>query len=153
MPPGNFNIIKARRRNAVFFNVPNSEAYIEKRQKGITGSITNFDDDSNYSNEVKLDISMIKPSKTQLTRVTRLIKFTKEKSSWFCLYVDKYIRRYRNETVKKDLVIPMRRHLDDRFADELVNDIFERYDVGALMYADVISLANFRARMKELKSK
>ena len=47
----------------------------------------------------------------------------------------------------------MRRHLDDRFADELVNDIFERYDVGALMYADVISLANFRARMKELKSK
>lgn len=153
MSPGDFRVVKCRRKNAVFFNVPNSEAYIDKRKRGVMGSITNFDDDSNYSNEVKMDLSMIKPRKRQLHKVTALIKFGKEKDKWFCIYDGQYVRRYRKETVSKNLIIPMIRHLDDMFTDELVKDVFERYDANAFIYADVISLANFRARMKELKTR
>ena len=31
----------------------------------MTGSITDFDNDSNYSNQIKFDMSMIKPKKTR----------------------------------------------------------------------------------------
>ena len=152
-PAAGFSTIKARRKNAVFFNVPNSEEYIQKRKRGIMGSITNFDDDSNYSNEIKLDLSQIKPRKTRLKRVTALIKFSKQPVDWFCVYDGKYVRRYKNETVNKNLIIGMRRHIDERFFDLQVKNVFEMYDAKAFIYADVISLATFRAKMKELRAK
>lgn len=153
MPPGDFKIKKCPRKNAVFFNVPNSDKYIQKRKNSIMGSITDFENDSNYSNQIAMDMTMIKPKKTRLIKVTYLIKFTKDPSDWFCLYDGKYLRKYRGESVSKDRLIPMRRHIDEVYTVETVNDIFERYDVKAFMYADVISMACFKARMTEIKAK
>lgn len=152
-PPGKFGIIKCPRKNAVFFNVENSSKYIEKRKTAMTGSITDFDNDSNYSNQIKFDMSMIKPKKTRIIKVTELIKFTKSPSDWFCLYDGKYIRQYRGETLSNDLTIPMRRHLDEMFNEERALSVFDRYDAKCFVYTDVLSLATFRARMKELKAK
>lgn len=152
-PASDFGIIKARRKNAVFFNVPNSEEYVAKRKRGIMGSITNFDDDSNYSNEIRMDFSQIKPRKTRLVKVTALIKFTKQPSEWFCIYDGKCVRRYHNEAVNKSLIISMRRHIDEIFLDKSVKNVYDLYDAKALTYADVISLATFRAKMKELRAK
>lgn len=152
-PAADFGIIKARRKNAVFFNVPNSEEYVAKRKRGIMGSITNFDDDSNYSNEIRMDFSQIKPRKTRLVKVTALIKFTKQPSDWFCIYDGKCVRRYHNEAVNKSLIISMRRHIDEIFLDKAVKNVYDLYDAKALTYADVISLATFRAKMKELRAK
>ena len=152
-PPGKFGIIKCRRKNAVFFNVENSEGYIKKRKSAMTGSITDFENDSNYSNEIAFDQSLIKPKKTRLYKVTNLIKFSKNPQDWFCVYDAKYIRLYNKEMVNVNLIISMRRHLDDRFNDEKVCNIFERYDAKSFMFTDIISLATFRARMKELKNK
>ena len=152
-PASDFSIIKARRKNAVFFNVPNSEEYVTKRKRGIMGSITNFDDDSNYSNKVKLDLGQIKPRKRRLIKVTSLIKFSKQPQDWFCVYDGKCIRRYKGESVNKSLIVPMRRHIDEIFIDKSVNIVYNMYDAKAYTYADVISLATFRAKMKELKAK
>lgn len=153
MPPGDFKIKKCPRKNAVFFNVPNSDKYIQKRKNSVMGSITDFENDSNYSNQIAMDMTMIKPKKTRLIKVTYLIKFTKDPTDWFCLYDGKYLRKYRGESVSKDRLIPMRRHIDEVYTAETVNDIFERYDVKAFMYADVISMACFKARMTEIKAK
>ena len=153
MPPGDFRIKKCPRKNAVFFNVPNSERYIEKRKASVMGSITDFENDSNYSNQIAMDMKVIKPKKTRLMRVTYLIKFSKNPSDWFCLYDNKYLRKYRGESIKKDKVIAMRRHIDEVFNSALITDVFDRYDVKDYMYADIISMACFRARMSELKAK
>lgn len=153
MPPGKFGITKCRRRNAVFFSVENSQAYIDKRKSAITGSITDFENDSNYSNEIKMNMEVIKPKKRRMYRVTELIKFSKDVFNWFCVYDGKYIRKYKNETINPVLITPMKRHLDENFADEKVISVFERYDAQHFMYADVLSMAGFRARMKELKTK
>lgn len=153
MPPGDFRIKKCPRKNAVFFNVPNSERYIEKRKASVMGSITDFENDSNYSNQIAMDMKVIKPKKTRLMRVTYLIKFSKNPSDWFCLYDNKYLRKYRGESIKKDKVIAMRRHIDEVFSSALITDVFDRYDVKDYMYADIISMACFRARMSELKAK
>ena len=47
----------------------------------------------------------------------------------------------------------MRRHIDEVFNSALITDVFDRYDVKDYMYADIISMACFRARMSELKAK
>lgn len=153
MPPGDFRIKKCPRKNAVFFNVPNSEKYIEKRKKSVMGSITDFENDSNYSNAISMDISMIKPKKTRIVRVSSLIKFTKDRNDWFCVYDNKYIRRYRGESVAKGNIIAMRRHIDETFNNDIVTGVFDRYDAKAFCYADVISMACFKARMTEIKAK
>lgn len=98
-----------------------------------------------------MDLSMIKPRKTKIYRVTQLIKFSKNPSDWFCVYDGKYIKRYHNQTIKDDLVIPMTRHLDNTFNKARQDNVFEMYDNQVFMYCDVATLANFRARMKELK--
>lgn len=151
MPPGKFGNTKCRRKNAVFISVPNSEEYVEKRKRSVTGSITDFENDSNYSNQIAMDMSLIKKRKTRIRKVTSLIQFSKNPSDWFCLYDSKYIRRYSGETVKESLVIPMKRHLDSVFLEEKKNAIFSIYDFNGYMYCDVATLANFRARMKELR--
>jgi len=152
-PPGQFGIVKCRRKNAVFFNVENSQEYIDKRKAAMTGSITDFENDSNYSNKINFDMSMIKPKKTRIYKVTELIKFTKDPKDWFCVYDNKYIRQYRGEALKESLSVPMRRHLDGLFSEESVSSVFDRYDAKYFVYTDVLSLATFKARMKELRAK
>ena len=152
-PPGQFGITKCRRKNAVFFNVENSQEYIDKRKRSMTGSITDFENDANYSNTIRFDMAQIKPKKQRIYRVTSLIKFTKSPSDWFCVYDGKFVRQYKNEAINKSLIVPMRRHLDELFNEERAASVFEQYDAKSFLYTDVISLATFRARMKELKAK
>ena len=100
-----------------------------------------------------MDMSMIKPKKTRIIRVSSLIKFTKDRNDWFCVYDNKYIRRYRGESVSKGNIIAMRRHIDETFNNDIVTGVFDRYDAKAFCYADVISMACFKARMTEIKAK
>ena len=117
------------------------------------GSITDFDDDPNYSNKMAVDFSMIKSKKTKIIRVTTLVKFSKREDDWFCIYDGLYVRKYQGETVNKKLVVPMTRHTDDVFIPELAQKIFELYDTQVYKYSDLLSLATFRAKMKGLKAK
>ena len=44
-------------------------------------------------------------------------------------------------------------YLDEVFNEERALSVFDRYDAKCFIYTDVLSLATFRARMKELKAK
>ena len=97
---------------------------------------------------------MIKPKKVQIHKVTKLIKFSKWKSDWFCLYDDKYIRKYHNETVKDSLIVGMYRNIEKTlFNQEQALAILEMNDVRYFNFADIISMASWQARMKDYKSK
>ena len=151
MPPGKFGITKCKRRKAVFISVENSEEYVQKRKASIMGSITDFENDSNYSNQISMDMSLIKPRKTRIYKVSHLVKFSNNPNDWYCIYDGKYIKRYSGQTISKDKMIPMIRHLDNMFNKERQQMIFDMYDNRIFMYCDVATLANFRARMKEIK--
>ena len=47
----------------------------------------------------------------------------------------------------------MRRHNDKVFNPELVQMVFDIYDSMCYNYCDIISMASFQARMRELKAK
>lgn len=150
--PNNHKIVKLSRKHTIFWNVPITDAYVEKRKKSYNADILNYKDDPNYA-EVARDLSMIKPKKTRIRKVTMLIKFSKYKADWFCLYDGKYIRKYANECVNPNLSVGMKRHIDEIFQKDVVDEIFAIYDSKSFMYADLISMATFQAKMKELKAK
>lgn len=150
--PQNHNRVKLTRKRAMFWNVPITEAYVEKRKNSINANITDFDDDPNYAN-VERDLSLVKPKRTKMYRVTNLIKFTNRKNTWFCVYDNLYIRRYRGEKVSRGNICAMRRYIDENFNSETVYAIFERFDYRTYKYADIMSMALFQTQLKLLKSK
>lgn len=75
--PDNHKIVKLTRKHAIFWNVPVTDEYKQKRGKSYMSDIIDFENDINYNNKVKRDIELIKPRSTQMVRVTDLIKFDK----------------------------------------------------------------------------
>lgn len=151
--PGDFGIKKLTRRDCIVWNVPNSEEYIEALKNSYNGKIIDFDNDPNYTNIIKRDMDLVKPKRQRIQKVSMVIMFSKHPQDWFCVYDGKFIREYRKESVKKSKYVPMVRHLDETFNPDLVKDIFEMYDAKAYKYCDIISMAKFGAKMKELKNK
>lgn len=151
--PNNHRRVFLTRKRAMFWNVPVSDAYLEKRKNSYNANILDYENDVNYS-DVKKDLSLIKDKKTRIHRVTMLLKFDKyDKKKWFTIYDGKYIRQYRGETVNKNIVTPMKRYLDELYNPDLVKVIFDMYDSRAFMYCDLMSYSLFTSQLKLLKAK
>ena len=86
--PNNYKIVKLTRKHAIFWNVPITQAKKDKISKSYNSAIISSED-PNYS-QVERDMSMVKPKKVQLHKVTKLIKFGSLKKDWFCLYDDTF---------------------------------------------------------------
>ena len=151
--PNETQRVKLTRYHTLFWNCPVTEAYKEKRKHSYNADILDLKNDINYTNEVKRDLDLIKPKQARIHKVTALIKFSKNPVDWFCLYDGKFIRRYRNECVKKDLCIAMKRYLDELYNPELAQMVFDRFDARNFYYADLMSQALFTTKLKLLKAK
>ena len=151
--PGDFGIKKLTRKHCIIWNVPNSQAYIDKRKRSYTADIMDYENDPNYTNVVKRDLETIKPKSTRIRKPSYVIMFSKYAADWFTVYDNKYIRVYRKESLKKENFIPMYRHLDKLFNPDMAKTILEMYDARAFMYVDIMSQAQFQAKMKVFKQK
>jgi hypothetical protein len=151
--PKNHKRVKLTRKRAMFWNVPITAAYKEKRKNSYNANILDYENDVNYS-DVERDLSLVKPKKTRIHKVTALYKFDKfDKKKWFCLYDGIYIRQYHNETVNKSLVHPMKRYLDEIYNADIAKHVFDRFDARGFKYCDIMSMALFQAQLKLLKAK
>lgn len=151
--PNNYSRVKLTRRHAIFWNVPITEAYKEKRKRSINANINDYENDPNYA-AVERDLTLVKSKKTRIHKVTMLLKFDKyDKKKWFCVYDDKYIRQYHKETLNKSIIFPMKRYLDEVYNVDIVKMVFDRFDSRNFMYADIMSMALFQSQLKLLKAK
>lgn len=147
---GEYGIVKLTRQNALIWTIPDTEEYKKAVDESIVGKMA-AEDDSNYSNVINQDYSLIKPKRIKLHKITRLIKFSKQRNQWFCLWDGIYIKMYNNEDINKSLVIPMSGHIDKFYDKELANDIVARYFEGYYRYNDIRSMCSFIASMKSKK--
>lgn len=151
--PENHKRTKLTRKRAMFWNVPITAAYIEKRKNSYNANILDYKNDVNYAN-VQRDLSLVKPKQTRLYKVTAILKFDKfDKKKWFCVYDGKWVRQYSGETVSKDKYHSMKRYLDGIYNADYVKNIFEMYDNRYFGYADLMSMALFQSQLKLLKAK
>ena len=130
-------------------NVPNSQAYIDKRKKSYGADIMDYEEDSNYTNIIKRDLETLMPKSQRLVKPTAIIKFSKDSNHWFTLWDGNIIRKYNKQTCNN--VIAMKRYLDTMFDQDLAKSVIERYDARAFRYADLISQATFAAELKAIK--
>lgn len=151
--PDNHRIVKLTRKHAIFWNVPVTRQYLEKRKKSYNSDIMDYENDPNYTNVIEKDLQLIKKKSIRLIRLTNVIKFSTMRTDWFAVYDNLYIRRYRGEGFKRDKVIAMKRYLDEMFSQEVANNIIERYDNRNFMFADIMSMSMFQAKLKQIKTK
>ena len=149
--PSNHRRTKLTRKKAVFWNVPITEEKKKAIKESYNGPLISSED-PNYS-DVQRDMSLLKKKETKIHKVTALIKFSRFKRDWYCLYDSKYIRAYRNESVRKDLSIAMYRNIEELFNPERTKAILETNDSRGFIFCDLMSMASFNARMKEFKTK
>lgn len=149
--PNQHRVIKLTRKHAIFWNVPITEAYKQKRSKSYNAAIIR-DDDPNY-HAVERDLSMVKKKSTRIYRLTNLIKFSKQKSDWFCVYDNVYIKKYSKEKFKKDKVISMYRNQEELYNPELAKRVLDMNDYRSYMFCDIMSMAAFQAAMKTYKTR
>jgi len=151
--PENHKRTKLTRKRAMFWNVPITQAYIEKRKNSYNANILDYKNDVNYAN-VQRDLSLVKPKRTRIYKVTSVLKFDKfDKKKWFCIYDGKWVRQYSGETVAKSMYHPMKRYLDGVYNADFVKQIFEMYDNRYLGYTDLMSMALFQSQLKLIKAK
>lgn len=151
--PDNHRIVKLTRKHAIFWNVPVTRQYLEKRKKSYNSDIMDYENDPNYTNVIEKDLQLIKKKSIRLIRLTNVIKFSTMRTDWFAVYDNLYIRRYRGEGFKRDKVIAMKRYLDEMFSQEVANNVIERYDNRNFMFADIMSMSMFQAKLKQIKTK
>lgn len=149
--PNQHRVTKLTRKHAIFWNVPITEAYKQKRSKSYNAAIIR-DDDPNY-HAVERDLSMVKKKSTRVYRLTNLIKFSKQKSDWFCVYDKVYIKKYSKEKFKKDKVIAMYRNQEELYNPELAKHVLDMNDYRSYMFCDIMSMAAFQAAMKTYKTR
>lgn len=149
--PNQHRVTKLTRKHAIFWNVPITEAYKQKRSKSYNAAIIR-DDDPNY-HAVERDLSMVKKKSTRVYRLTNLIKFSKQKSDWFCVYDKVYIKKYSKEKFKKDKVISMYRNQEELYNPELAKHVLDMNDYRSYMFCDIMSMAAFQAAMKTYKTR
>lgn len=146
--PGRFYLT---RKHAVVDNIINSQAYIDKRKRSIGADIMDLTNDSNYTNIIERDLETLIPKHTKLKKVSALIKFSKDKGTWFTVWDGNIIKRWNGQTIAKNKVIPMRRYLDEFYSAEAVKNIIDRYDARGFRYADLVSQAYFADNLKNIK--
>lgn len=149
--PNQHRVTKLTRKHAIFWNVPVTEAYKQKRSKSYNAAIIR-DDDPNY-HAVERDLTMIKKKSTRIYRLTNVIKFSKHKSDWFCVYDGKYIKKYGKEKFKKDKVISMYRNQEELYDPDLAKRVLDMSDYRSYMFCDIMSMAAFQAAMKTYKAR
>lgn len=144
--PEGFGRFYLKRRKCVIDNIEPTEEYLKDR-KGSAADILGGNEMSNYTNELKKDLSMI--CKDRLHNPQYLIKFGKTKDKIYIVWSGNVISRYKGQPIKR--AIAMRPYLDEYFNSELRNTVIETFDVKGYKFNNLITLSYFQGELQKLR--
>ena len=146
--PSKFGRFYLKSKKCVIDNLEPTEKYLKDRE-GSIADILGGENMSNYTNVIKKEFEQL--YKGRVYKPTALIKFSKESSDWFVLWDGKVIRRYKNNSVSKDLYINMRPYLDGSFSVEKKKNIFDMFDNNVLKYDSLITYTYFKEALEQIR--
>lgn len=144
--PEDFGRFYLKRKRCIIDNIEPTEEYIKDRA-GSAASILGGDDMSNYTNELKKDLSLI--SKQRLTKPEYLIKFGKNQGSQFLVWNDNVITRYKGQPVKS--CIAMKPYLDAQYTPEGKQTVIDMFDAKAYKFNTLITLSYFQGELQKIR--
>lgn len=144
--PEGFGRYYLKRKRCIIDNIEPTEEYIKDR-KGSAADILGGNEMSNYTNEIRKDLSQI--SKQRLKQPQYLIKFGKQRDSIFIVWDNNVITRYKGQPVRS--TVSMRPYLDELFNVERRNMVLEIYDAKGYKFDTLITLSYFQDELKKLR--
>lgn len=144
--PEGFGRFYLKRKRCIIDNIEPTEEYIKDR-KGSAASILGGDEMSNYSNELKKDLSMI--SKQRLYNPQYIIKFGKTKADQFIVWENNIITRYKGQPIKA--TVAMRPYLDDRYHPERRQVVIDMFDAKTYKFDTLITLSYFQGELQKIR--
>lgn len=102
---------------------------------------------STFTNEIQIDTSLIARHK-RFEKPTAIIKFHKERESWFTIWDGNVIAPY---TGQKATVIAMRPYLDTLFNPDLQKQVIMLFDTRAYLFRDLSTFKRFQKELQILK--
>lgn len=101
---------------------------------------------STFTNEVQIDTSLI--NRKRCNKPTSIIKFRKDKSTWFTVWDGNVISPYNGQSAS---VIAMRPYLDEVFLPQLQQDIITYFDNRSFTFKDLSTFKKFQSNIMLLK--
>lgn len=143
--PDGFGRYKLKSKHAVIDYIRPSEKYLERRQDTIADNL--LPGASTFTNEIEIDRSLL-VNKRKKQRPLTIIKFSKSKDTWFTVWNDNIVATYNGEEVP---IIPMRRYIDARYADRLVQVVYDNFDARAYKFTNLSTFKLFEKQLRLLK--
>ena len=104
-------------------------------------------DSSTFTNEVQIDTSLL-ARHTRFIKPTSIIKFYKNKSSWFTVWDGKVIAPYNGQIAAS---IAMRPYIDELFNQDLQKQVITMFDTRSFQYRDLATFKRFQKELQILK--
>lgn len=105
---------------------------------------------STFTNEIRMDISLI--TKEKLCKPTQIIKFTKDKSTWFTVWDGYKISTYNGEKIYNVVhMIPYEN--TGLFDKKLVDNVYVRYMTNNYRFKNLLTQKKFKKELELLKPK
>lgn len=142
--PETWGIFKLKKKRAVIHNIAPTEAYIKRR----TGTIADIlmPTASTFTNKIDTDTTLI--TKQRLKEPSYVIKFRKNKDTWFTVWDSNIIKKYNGE---KRPAIAMRPYLDEVFNVDTQKQTMILFDTRSFMFSNLITFKQFQKEMSLLK--
>lgn len=144
--PEGFGRFYLTRKRCIIDNIEPTEEYLKDR-KGSIADILGGNEMSNYTNEIRKDMSLI--SKARLKQPQYHIKFGKTKDLQYIVWDNNVITRYKGQPIKN--VIAMKPYLDEFFNLDKRNSVIEQFDARAYKFDTLITLSYFQGDLQKLR--
>lgn len=146
--PEKFGRFYLKSKRCVIDNLEPTEEYLKDRY-GSIADILGGNAMSNYTNEMKKSVKMIKKERT--LRPTAIIKFSKDNSRWYTLWDGKIVKKWKGEKLSPDTDFAMIPYLDTFYSRERRLTIFQMYDAQSLYFNNLITQAYFEAELLKIR--
>lgn len=147
--PNTFGRFYLKSKRCVVDNLEPTDEYLKDRKGSLT-SILGGDAMSNYTNDLNQDRSMLYSSR--IYKITGMIKFNKDESTWYTIYDSNIIRRYKKgEGIKEEGITYMRPYLGGIYSKERKQIVLDLYDAKAFKFDSLITQAYFSDELKLLR--
>lgn len=144
--PEGFGRFYLTRKRCVIDNIEPTEEYLKDR-KGSIADILGGNEMSNYTNEIRKDLSLI--SKQRLKQPQYIIKFSKTKDSQYLVWENNVITRYKGQPIKK--TIAMKPYLDEMYNVESRQVVLDMFDAKAYKFDTLITLSYFQGNLQQIR--
>ena len=144
--PEGFGRFYLKRKRCIIDNIEPTEEYLKDR-KGSAADILGGNEMSNYTNEIRKDLSLI--TKQRLLSPQYVIKFGKTRDQCFIVWEDNVVTRYKGQPIKS--AVSMKPYLDEFYSLERRNTILDIYDAKGYKFDTLITMSYFQDALQKVR--